>query len=169
LTPFTIGSLYPFSSSSYVYWAGTCAANKPPAGVMLGSTVVTSGGTSATTPQLPAFYPTVTGESATGAMVPLSGAKLTVESTETGCTGKREFLTNPSGQLNEPGLPYDNYKVCASGLVTTRKATGTETETKTRHATAPNVSVKSVTGTPLTLEIKGARATGGASPEGACP
>ena len=168
-TPFVLGSLYPFASSSYVYWAGTCAANQPPAGVMLGSTAVTSGGTSATAPQLPAFYPTVMGENATGTMVPLSGAKLTVEDEGTGCTGKREFLTNTSGQLNEPGLPYDNYKVCASGSVTTRKATGTETETKIRRATASNVSVKSITGTPLTLEIKGARATGGASPEGACP
>lgn len=169
LTPYVIGSLYPFTTSSYVYWAGTCLANKPPTGVMLGTTTVTSGATTEPTPQLPAFYPTVTGENSTGAMVAVSGARLTVEGEGEGCTGKRVFTTNTAGQLDQPGLPYDNYKVCASASVTTRKATGTEFETKTRRVTASGVSVKSITGTPLALEIKGPRGSGGASPEGACP
>jgi Tfp pilus assembly protein PilV len=153
-TPYELKSLYPFKTSSYTFWAGTCAADKPPTEVgMLGSAAVTPGITTAATAQLPAFYPTIKGETKTGTIVALAGATVTVEDEESGCEGVRRFApTNASGQITEPGLPYSTYKVCASGTVTAKEST----TPAVRRVYATKVSVKSLTGTALTLEIKGA-------------
>lgn len=112
--------MFPFTSP-YAAWAGTCAANNPTAAsptapAAAGSATVPPGGSAPPiTVQLPALHVTVwRGTRSSPSSVAQSA---TVKLLDEGCGNyPRTFLTNSSGQLPNPGLPYSEYDVCAHGF-----------------------------------------------------
>src|SRR6185312_4300501 len=119
------GALFPFESSEYTVYAGSCPSNNPgtaPANASgLYSAEVKPEGV--LTPQIhvPALELTLT--NATGASA--VGARVTVTDANAACkyngsSIKRVFTTNANGHLSnaagetEAGLPFGTYNVCAS-------------------------------------------------------
>jgi Tfp pilus assembly protein PilV len=126
--------LFPFSSPYSVY-AGTCEGDNPNPGGVAGSPgedaiatvdVPAGGAAPAETIQLPALHVTVyTGADTSSS--PAAGATVKVRDTQCG-DFLRTFTTNAQGQLDDPGLPYSVYNVCAHGDVggsTQSRTTGT--------------------------------------------
>jgi Tfp pilus assembly protein PilV len=163
---FLMKPLYPFPTSSYSVWAGGCVANKPTSGASPASVTVTRETVSKPVIQLPALYATVTGENTSGAFPVVNTPRVTVEDEKCQYSSrnvKRTMATNSSGQLNEPGLPWSTYKICASASITTKKTSTSTAETKMRNAVVEKTDVHSIEGTPLELRLTKN------SPEGACP
>ena len=104
-------------------YAGTCGGDNPnpldldppPAPLAIASVLLPPGGSEAATVQLPALHLTVyQGSTTSSARAP--GA--TIKARDTLCSNfLRTFTTNTQGQLDDPGLPYSDYAVCAHGLV----------------------------------------------------
>jgi Tfp pilus assembly protein PilV len=128
--------LFPFASpSAYAVYAGTCASNNPdPAGdgsnaAAIGNVVVPAGGTGTLAPsyiKLPALHLTVyNGSSSSSQGTGISNATVTVKDLGTGCGGQTRTMTTTSGttpgRLSDPGLPYSNYEVCASAVVSSQQ------------------------------------------------
>jgi hypothetical protein len=154
--------LYPFNYT-YNFYAGSCSTNKPEVGAEGPANVkAPAGGTATATIQLPALYLTVKNSSGTTAeKAGLSGATVTV--TDTKCSVgstpvKRTYVTNSTGNLPDPGLPWSTYKICASAPVGPSGAL--------RKIESSGQEVHSLTGTSLTLSLSSS--TGGGVVEGAC-
>jgi Tfp pilus assembly protein PilV len=128
--------LYPFTSS-YGFYAGSCAKNKPTSG---GATVlVTPGSELPATITVPGLYLKVANSSG----VALKEAKVSITDNECPAAPKRTYLTNASGALEDPGLPSSgSYAICASAVISgsTRRATTTK-------------EVRSLTGTSLEMRL----------------
>ncbi len=144
----TASPLFPFTSPDSFY-AGSCTTNNPGSGAAIASVNVPANGTTSTSIQLPALYLTVkNGYSA------IKNANVTI--TDTQCKNgynyvKRDYTTNSSGQLSDPGLPWGTYDVCASAYISGH----------TRHTTDYNVDVHSISGTTDTLSISSYSSYGG--------
>lgn len=144
-----IGSLYPFGTASeYGVYAGSCSLNKPPTGVSIDGAALTRANPSpvAATIQLPALYLTVKEGSAVA-----EKARVVIDE-DTCSGGEWEYLTNPKGQLDYPGLPWGTYDICASknvfGFI--------------RHTEVTNREVHSTgTGTVITLTLTSSSPSGG--------
>lgn len=119
-------ALFPFASSPYVFYSGSCAAANPALYLPTyydtnpGDVVVAPGGSSAVTVREPALNLTVTTATA-GASVHVRARAI-----DTGCTDVFDWTvtTTTAGKtatLPEPGLPFGRYQVCADsgGLKTT--------------------------------------------------
>lgn len=117
----TASSLFPFTSP-YAVYAGTCEGDNPnPAGLpnpppAIADVLVTAGGEIPVTLVLPALYLTVrSGASAAEPGVPVSGAD--IELSDRKCTEEepfvRSYTTNEEGGLDDPGVPFSEYDVCA--------------------------------------------------------
>lgn len=138
--------LYPFTTGDSFY-AGACSTNNPGTGSAIVSLVVPAGATTATqTLVLPSLLLTVKKEGST-----YSGAPVKVVDTQCTVGGQRitrNFTTDTSGHLPEPGLPWSTYEVCASAVLTetfwnsfksrweTREVTKHETHTWEVHSTS---------------------------------
>ncbi len=154
--PLKVTNVFPFKSQTTVY-AGSCETNNPdperkieenrPA---MASVELSPGGLATPTIQLPALNLTVQKEG-----VAVSGAK--VITTDTKCPSttsgvKREYSTDAQGHLTttgsqpkpDAGMPWGEYKICASTAI------GTETRRQEATAIVKNLSE----GTSLTLNIK---------------
>lgn len=125
--------LYPFPSPYSIY-AGACAVNNPnpegktsaPGAAGVANVAVAPGGTAPAKVQLPALDLTVNNVS-----TPIKGAKVTITDLKCkdakGVNIKRTYTTNAAGkqtvtpaiapEATEPGLPYSEYKVCASAKI----------------------------------------------------
>jgi len=138
-TPTSPAKLFPFTSP-YAVYAGTCSENNPnpkseagsPGAPAIASVTVPPGASIAPLPkgaiQLPALNVTVKQNG-----VLLSGAKVRVTGT---CSFARNYTTNASGALPDPGLPWGTYTVCVSGK---------NTSNSMRRTTFSNVSVQNLT------------------------
>ena len=155
---FEAGSLYPFSGADTVY-AGACSTNNPGTGGAVANVVVPVGGAVKAPLQLPPLLltvkDTVAGKAVSGAPVTVTDSKCSVSGTAV----KRTYTTNSAGQLNEPGLPWSTYSVCASAPITV-EVKKNKFETLTRHETK-SVEVHSTSGTALEVPISGSSPTGG--------
>jgi Tfp pilus assembly protein PilV len=173
--------LFPFTSS-YSAFAGTCTGSStgapgdnpnptslvtPPAPAAIPSFTVPAGGSSSPqTIQMPSLLLTVyTGSTTTSARAP----NATVKVRDLNCSSLlRQYTTNATGQLDQPGLPYSDFSVCASGL----DASGTTRSRTTGVSGSPvNPSLNDGqadldTGTVVDLFLQG---TGSQSGTGACP
>ncbi len=123
-TPGTLAStitatgLFPFSSPDSVY-AGICQ-NAAVSGAAVANVNVPAGGSQPATVQLPALHLNV--YTGTTTLSPKAvGATVTVEDLlcpNNPTTGfMRTFATNSSGQLDNPGLPMSDYRICATANV----------------------------------------------------
>lgn len=114
----TASGLFPFSSPVSVY-AGLCQ-NAAVGGAAVASVNVPAGGSQAAVLQLPALHLNVY-QGSTTASAKAVGATVTVE--DLLCPNiptagfKRTFTTNASGQLDNPGLPMSDYRICATANV----------------------------------------------------
>lgn len=120
-------TLFPFTSP-YAVYAGTCEANNPNPGgepeppPAIADALVSPGGKTPVTLQLPPLDLTVwSGDGETEGEVPVKGAEVVVD--DVGCPVENEaeeteplrrtFTTDEAGGLDDPGLPYGKYDVCA--------------------------------------------------------
>jgi prepilin-type N-terminal cleavage/methylation domain-containing protein len=114
----TASGLFPFTSPVSVY-AGLCQ-NSAVGGAAVASVNVPAGGSQAAVVQLPALHLNVY-QGTTTASAKAVGATVTVEDLlcpNLPTTGfKRTFITNSSGQLDNPGLPMSDYRICATANV----------------------------------------------------
>jgi hypothetical protein len=114
----TASGLFPFSSPVSVY-AGLCQSTTV-GGAAVATINVPAGGSQAATVQLPALHLNVY-QGSTTASTKAVGATVTVEDLlcpNLPTTGfKRTFATNASGQLDNPGLPMSDYRICATANV----------------------------------------------------
>ena len=137
--------LFPFTAPD-VFYAGACSVHSPGTGPAIVSTVIPAGGTAPEqTIRMPSLLLTVNKELGVAA----SGAEVLVTDTqcETGGHGiRKSFTTNSSGQLNEPGLPWSTYQVCASVPYTVLTTTRYYKVTK-------EVEVHSDSGNPLAITV----------------
>lgn len=159
-------NMFPFTSPYSVY-AGTCEGDNPdPVGIpspppAIAQVDVPQGAAAPqTTLELPALHVTVySGPDTSSAPVP----DATVEVRDTNCSDfLRTFTTNAQGQLDDPGLPYSDYNVCASGVADT----GTTRHRTTGTAGSPlDPSVTdTASGTVLNLFLAGAGSASGTCP-----
>ena len=120
----TVASLFPFTSPDAVY-AGACVGNNPnptgqdPPPASQASVQVQPGGTVSATVQLPALDLVVRNGSWTGNPGNrLAGAQVVIKDDNcddgAGQPITRNFTTNSQGELDDPGLPYSRYDICAS-------------------------------------------------------
>lgn len=101
--------LYPFSSP-YGLYSGNCAANDPSNyGETAATAVVDPGVGTTVTVREPALNLRVTRSGTVR-----SGARVEVDPQGSGCGGDTFIgLTNANGALDNPGLPYEYYDICA--------------------------------------------------------
>lgn len=127
VTQITATSLFPFSEQ-YAVYAGNCARQDPRSAPNTGTTPMQAapqGGTAGpVTVRQPAINVDV--DRSDNANTQLSGATVTasVNTTSTpGCAGVYTFTTNSNGQIDDPGLPYGTYDLCAQANIggTTRR------------------------------------------------
>jgi type II secretory pathway pseudopilin PulG len=149
-------SMFPFTSA-YTVYAGSCSANEPRTYHARDATaVVPPGGAGNVALQVPPLYLTVYSGTASTPGPALMNAHVIV--TDQGCGGspptaggspsiKRAFMTNSSGQLTNPGLPYGNYTVCADTNAGARSVYSLQT----------NVANTSLTGTTVALYLGSGR------------
>lgn len=145
-------NMFPFQSA-YTVYAGSCSADEPK--TYHGhdaAPVVPPGGTVNVQLQLPPLYLTVYSGTAANPGSPLKNAHVVI--TDQGCGGtpptaggtpliERSFMTNSSGQLSNPGLPYGTYTVCAD----------TNAGSQSVYAKQTNVANTSLTGTTVSLYL----------------
>lgn len=114
----TASGLFPFSSPDSVY-AGLCQSSTVN-GAAVASINVPAGGSQPATVQLPALHLDVY-QGATTASAKAVGATVTVEDllcANNPTSGfKRIFTTNSSGELDNPGLPMSDYRICATANI----------------------------------------------------
>jgi Tfp pilus assembly protein PilV len=114
----TASGIFPFASPVSVY-AGICQSSTV-GGAAVASVNVPAGGSQAAVVQLPALHLNVYQGLTTGSAKAV-GATVTVE--DLLCPNnptvgfKRTFTTNSSGQLDNPGLPMSDYRICATANV----------------------------------------------------
>ncbi len=121
----TASPLFPFTSPDSFY-AGSCTTNNPGSGASIASVNVPANGSTSTSIQLPALYVTVKNGSSA-----INGADVTI--TDTQCKNgykyvARNYTTNSSGQLSDPGLPWGTYDICATTQFTTGKGKNKSTD-----------------------------------------
>jgi Tfp pilus assembly protein PilV len=114
--------MFPFTSP-YTAYAGTCTGNNPTsasptAPLAAGSATVPPGGVApAITVQLPALHITVWRGTSGSPGTVSNGATIKLRDESCG-DFLRTFLTNSSGQLSNPGLPYSEQDICVHGVST---------------------------------------------------
>ena len=162
LASITGSSLFPFASD-YAVYAGTCEGDNPnpldldppPAPLAIASVLLPAGGAQTASVQLPAMHVTVYQGSNTSSA---RAAGATLKLRDTRCSDfLRTYTANSQGRLDDPGVPYTDFSVCAHGLV------GASNRRRTQ-----NVSMNDppdVTGG-QTVNIF---LTGGSSQSGTCP
>lgn len=135
-------NLFPFGSPDTIY-AGTCPANVPsptsPYSAMATAPVNPGGPVSTADITLPAMDITVrTGTSSTNQGSLMSGAKVVL--TDRDCANsKRTMLTNASGKLPDPGLPWSSYDLCVSGRVGSSNRLVTRSNIVVKNPNSPTV------------------------------
>lgn len=179
VTTINATQLFPFASP-YSAFAGTCTGSSTsapgdnpnptsqvpaPAPAAIPSFTVPAGGSaSPQTIQMPSLLLTVYKGSTTSS-ARATGA--TVKVRDLNCSSfLRQYTANASGQLDQPGLPYSDFSVCASGL----DANNTTRSISTGGAGPANPSLNDGqtdldTGTALNLFLQSGTTTGG----GLCP
>jgi Tfp pilus assembly protein PilV len=114
----TASGLFPFSSPISVY-AGLCP-NSNVSGAAVASVNLPAGGSQPATVQLPALHLNVY-QGATTTSAKAVGATVTVEDllcpNIPSANFKRVYTTNSLGQLDNPGLPMSDYRICATANV----------------------------------------------------
>src|SRR5262245_22076765 len=160
----TSTALFPFSSD-YAVYAGTCEGDNPnplnqsppPAPLATASVLLSPAGSPSGVVRLPSLQATVY-EGANPTSPRAVGAHVKI--TDTLCGNyTRTFTTNANGQLDDPGVPYSDYIVCADGVVAgvTR-----------RRIVSPNPSLNDPadvdTGTDVDIPLQGTGSTTGACP-----
>ncbi len=175
----TATQLFPFTNQ-YSAFAGTCSGSSvstpgdnpnptstvpaPAPAAIPSFTVPVGASASPQTVQLPALLLTVyKGSNTSSAVAP--GA--TVKVRDLNCSNYlRTYTTNASGQLDQPGLPYSDFSVCASGQdaggTLKNRTTGTSGSPSSPSLNDGQTDLD--TGTALNLFLQG---TG--SQSGACP
>lgn len=122
LASITASSMFPFSSN-YALYAGTCQGDSPnplgidppPAPLAIASVLLAPGTSGAATIQLSSFQVTVYAGSNLSAP---RAAGATLKIRDSSCGDFLRIMTaNSVGRLDDPGLPYADYSVCAHGLV----------------------------------------------------
>jgi Tfp pilus assembly protein PilV len=173
--------LFPFTSS-YSAFAGTCTGSSTsvpgdnpnptslvpaPVPTAIPSFTVPAGGSAtAQTIQMPALLLTVYKGSNTSSARAVGA---TVKVRDANCSSYlRQYTTNASGQLDQPGFPYSDFTVCTSGLdasnTTRSRATGTSGSPANPSLNDGQSDLD--TGTAVDLFLQG---TGSQSGTGACP
>lgn len=126
---FTAGSLYPFSPEPYAAWAGNCFAERPdqivPGGTVgqqLIAPATTAGPITLRQPALNLVVNSVAG-------APLKDARVRATAKSPGCGGTIDLgNTSSVGKLDDPGLPYGTYDICAEN----KNAANAQTATAVR-------------------------------------
>jgi Tfp pilus assembly protein PilV len=111
-------TLFPFASSKYSVYAGTCEADNPhvvnSANAEPTAVSVLAGKTEKATVALPPVNITVmSGKSSTSPGYEIENA--VVRLADTGCGTVRESKTNSKGALPIPSAPFGNYSLCVTG------------------------------------------------------
>ena len=111
---FTANGLYPFSPEAYSAWAGNCFAERPdqitPGGTVVQQLITPANTAGPITLRQPSLNLTVKQPDGT----PSVGSRVRATARSAGCAGTVDLgLTNAAGQLDEPGLPYGLYDLCA--------------------------------------------------------
>jgi Tfp pilus assembly protein PilV len=166
--------LFPFTTS-YSAFAGTCTGSSPttpgdnpnptsqiPAPVpsaIRSFTVPVGGSPSPQTIQMPALLLTVyTGTNTSSPVAP----NATVKIRDLNCSNfLRTYTTNASGRLDQPGLPYSDFSVCASGKDATNTTRSISPANQSLNDGQPDLD----TGTALNLFLQSGTTSGG----GLCP
>jgi Tfp pilus assembly protein PilV len=166
--------LFPFVSP-YSAFAGTCTGSStsapgdnpnptslvsPPAPAAIPSfTVPVGGSASPQTIQMPALLLTVyKGTNTSSAVAP----NATVKVRDVNCSNYlRMYATNTSGRLDQPGLPYSDFSVCASGP----DVNGTTRRISPANPSLNDGQTDLDTGTALNLFLQSGTTSGG----GLCP
>jgi Tfp pilus assembly protein PilV len=109
-TTLTIDNLFPFASSTYNAYVGSCSDTDPTryTGQTAASTLVTPGNPA--TP-LSVHLPPIT-VTVTKGGTPQNGASVRIASTVSGCTEVGTGTTDSTGKVTIP-MPYGHYSVCA--------------------------------------------------------
>jgi hypothetical protein len=133
----TIGSLFPFATSPYNAYVGSCSDTNPSnyTSQSAASTLV-SPGSPATA--LSVHLPPITVNVKKSGNNLTTAANVKITSTTSGCTEVSTGLTNATGSLTVP-MPYGHYLVCADQGG--RKATQTTTNNVSAGVTAPDVNI----------------------------
>ncbi len=123
----TAKPLFPFAST-YAIYAGTCNEDNPGTSapdVAIGDALVPPGGKVSVTVQLPPLNLTVWSGKSSSPGSPVEGAKVKILDTKCKNKGAQplEYVTEASGHLPDPGLPYSTYEVCAYRSSTNRHKT----------------------------------------------
>jgi hypothetical protein len=111
---FTASNLFPFSPEAYSAWAGNCFAERPdqitPGGTVVQQLVSPGATAGPITLRQPSVNIVV--KQPNGTVLPGSRVRATAKSS--GCGGTITLgTTNSLGQLDDPGLPYGLYDICA--------------------------------------------------------
>jgi Tfp pilus assembly protein PilV len=112
ITP-PVDHLFPFTTSAYTVYAGSCAADNPTtvfAGDTAPATAVAPGQTAG---PLVVRVPTLSFQVQNSLGAPLANATVSVTATGSGCTEKWGPFTDADGNVSVD-LPYGTYTVCAS-------------------------------------------------------
>jgi Tfp pilus assembly protein PilV len=112
---FTLNGLFPFTDG-YAVWAGGCTSGNPLTYSRPGVTATPlPGGSVPVTLRQPAIHPTqATNVPGYGTFTFPQGVSVMYTSTDSGCNEVYSQVTNSSGKVPNPGVPYGNYKLCAS-------------------------------------------------------
>lgn len=168
------GPLFPFASPD-TFYAGTCDGNNPnpeeledpPAAAAMASVNVLANDTVDAEIQLPALDLLVRNSSGT----PISGAKVVISDNECELNGnpvKRTYTTNSAGKLPNPGLPYGNYRICASAYLTWSGLFGSQSGYRREEVSSVDV-ITTATDTQRTITLTTPNVFGGGgSPSGEC-
>jgi Tfp pilus assembly protein PilV len=109
-------SVFPFASSKYSVYAGTCEADNPhvvnSANAEPTAVSVLAGKTAKATVALPPVNIKVMSGSASSPGTAVQGAAVVI--TDTGCGTSRLFTTETGGVLPHPDLPFGKYSMCVS-------------------------------------------------------
>jgi hypothetical protein len=165
-------NVFPFKSSEYVVYAGSCTTNNPGTSstnkVGLFSGEIAPKAEVKPTLRVPALEVTVTTKSGQegkeGTEQIVSGAKVTLTDTKCKNAGgtlvKRTYYTNSAGHLSneaavkeeqatkkpvaltEPAVPFGAYNVCASATIGTELRTATASEVKVEDFTSKGTALK---------------------------
>jgi Tfp pilus assembly protein PilV len=113
-------SVFPFASSKYSVYAGTCEADNPhvvnSANAEPTAVSVLAGKTAKATVALPPVNVEVMSGTEAGANKGTAVVGATVVITDTGCGTTRSFTTETGGVLSHPDLPFGKYSMCVSSV-----------------------------------------------------
>jgi hypothetical protein len=151
----TATGLFPFSEQ-YAVYAGNCARQDPRSAPNAGTAVMQAAPKGGTVGPVTVRQPAINVDvDRSDTSVQLSGATVTatVDTTLTpGCAGMYTFTTNSNGQIDDPGLPYGYYDLCAHANIggVTRRVRVADVANTTPSGTALTRLAVPTTGTTAT-------------------